>query len=410
MSISFFWKLRIILPFALGYFLSYLFRVINAVLAPDLAADIGVDPAELGLLTGSYFITFAAFQLPLGVLLDRYGPRRVEAVLLVFAAVGALIFSYSTTMTGLVIGRGLIGLGVSACLMAALKAYVIWFPGQQLPRINGFHLSAGGLGALAATTPVEAVLTLTDWRGVFLILSVFALAVSAAIFFIIPEKKSESLESGLKEQIYGIRTVFKSAFFWRITPLAITSQSTFLSIQSLWAGPWLRDIAVFDRTGVARMLLLIFAAMIVGYSGVGALAVRLNRIGIQPLTVAIFGMGLFVLNFLLIVLQFETLTTLLWISFGFLGTCGILVYAVLPLHFPSHLAGRVITGFNLMIFIFSFINQWGIGAVINLWPATAAGGYAPQGYRFAFGMLLIFQLLAFAWYWLSGKVFKKDKL
>ena len=164
-SISFAKRLQVFLPFALGYFLSYLYRVINAVLAPDLAVDMGLDPSGLGLLTAVYFITFAAFQLPLGVLLDRFGPRKIEAALLIVAAAGAFVFANAGTLTGLVIGRGLIGFGVSACLMAAFKAFVIWFPKQQLPRINGFQMAAGGLGALAATSPVEWALTVTDWRG-----------------------------------------------------------------------------------------------------------------------------------------------------------------------------------------------------------------------------------------------------
>ena len=149
-------RLQIILPFAMGYFLSYLYRVINAVLAPNLVTDIGIDPSQLGLLTGAYFITFGTFQVPLGVLLDRYGPRRIESLLLLVAAAGAWIFAHATTLYGLVLGRGLIGLGVSACLMAAFKAYVIWFPRQQLPQINGIQMAAGGMGALFATAPVEA--------------------------------------------------------------------------------------------------------------------------------------------------------------------------------------------------------------------------------------------------------------
>ena len=114
--------LRILLPFALGYFISYLFRTVNAVIAPNLAADIGVDPSGLGLLTSAYFIAFASAQLPLGVLLDRFGPRRIEALLLLFAAAGALIFARSQSLGGLALGRAFIGFGVSACLMAAFKA------------------------------------------------------------------------------------------------------------------------------------------------------------------------------------------------------------------------------------------------------------------------------------------------
>ena len=160
--------LRVFLPFAAGYFVSYLYRVVNAVIAPDLVADIGVGPSALGLLTATYFISFASFQLPLGVLLDRFGPRKVEAALLLFAALGAFIFARAESLTGLITGRAFIGFGVSACLMAAFKAYTLWFPREKWPLINGFQMAAGGLGALAATSPVEATLQFTDWRGVFM--------------------------------------------------------------------------------------------------------------------------------------------------------------------------------------------------------------------------------------------------
>jgi MFS family permease len=147
--------LRIFLPFACGYFLSYLYRTVNAVMAPNLAADLGLDPSALGLLTSAYFISFASAQLPLGVLLDRFGPRRIEAVLLLFAASGAFLFARGESLAELVIGRALIGFGVSACLMAAFKAFVEWFPRRQLPLINGIQMASGGLGALSATAPVE---------------------------------------------------------------------------------------------------------------------------------------------------------------------------------------------------------------------------------------------------------------
>lgn len=143
--------LRIVLPFAFGYFLSYLYRAVNAVIAPDLTHDMGLDASALGLLTAAYFLTFAAFQLPLGILLDRYGPRRVEAALLIFAAIGAALFAWAPNEGTLIFARALIGFGVSACLMAAFKAYVMWFPMERLALINGIHLTAGGLGALMAT-------------------------------------------------------------------------------------------------------------------------------------------------------------------------------------------------------------------------------------------------------------------
>ena len=391
-------RLRVFIPFALGYFLSYLFRVVNAVLAPDLAADLGVGPSELGLLTSAYFITFAAFQLPLGILLDRFGPRKIEAFLLIFAAVGAFIFSRAQSLSGLVLGRALIGFGVSACLMAAFKAFVIWFRREQLPLINGFQMAAGGFGALTATAPVEAALGVTDWRGVFLILALVTLTIAAVVFWVVPEKKIETNSDSFKDQLKGIVNVFSSLTFWRIAPLTVMSQAAFLAIQGLWSGPWLRDVAGFERTTIAHVLLTIAVAMVAGFIFMGAAAERLSRLGIQPIVVAVTGMGAFIAVQALLILEATTWAHTLWILFGIFGTTGILPYAVLSQSFPLHLSGRVNTAVNLLVFVAAFSAQWGIGAIINLWPGTAVGGYAPAGYQAAFGMLLLLQIVSMLWF------------
>ena len=131
---------RIYFPLALGYAVSYFFRNVNAIIEGDLVKEISLGPSDLGLLTSVYFISFATFQLPLGVFLDRYGPRRTESFLMLFAALGAFIFSQASSLSGLILGRLLIGLGVSACLMGAFKAYVMWFPAKRLSMINGFQM------------------------------------------------------------------------------------------------------------------------------------------------------------------------------------------------------------------------------------------------------------------------------
>src|SRR3954468_13073940 len=133
-------------PFAGGYFLSFFFRNVTAVISKDLAGEFSLTPADLGFLTSMYLLTFAAFQLPLGVLLDRYGPRRVVAVLMCSAAAGALVFALAKDLTTLSIGRALIGLGVSAGLMVAIKAFSLWFP-ARLATMNGIYLAVGGLGS-----------------------------------------------------------------------------------------------------------------------------------------------------------------------------------------------------------------------------------------------------------------------
>ena len=390
---------RILFPFALGYYLSYFFRVVNAVLAPDLVSELGLGPDDLGLLTASYFITFAAAQLPLGLLLDRYAPQKIEALLLLVAAAGALLFALGESREQLILGRGLVGLGVSACLMAAFKSFTQWFPVERLPLVNGVIMASGGLGALTATAPVQAALQITDWRGVFLMLAAVTLITALAVFLLVPEHHVKPAGETLAKQMGGIRQVFTDRYFWKLAPFAMLSQSCFISIQSLWSGPWLRDVGGLPRESAADVLLLIAASMMAGFLGMGFLAERLVRVGIRPVQVAVTGMTLFILVQGIIVLTPPAgWETPLWMLFGFFGTAGIINYAVLSQHFPRHLAGRVNTAVNLMVFVSAFLLQWASGAIIDLWPQPSPGHYAQQGYQVAFGSLLLLQLSALGWF------------
>ncbi|SEA41128.1 Sugar phosphate permease [Desulfuromusa kysingii] len=397
--------LRLFLPFGLGYFVSYLFRTVNAVIAPDLVADLGLNAADLGLLTSAYFFTFAAFQLPLGVLLDRFGPRRVEAGLLMIAAIGALVFSQAETLTGVILGRALIGLGVSACLMAAFKAFASWLPNERLPLANGVQMMSGGLGALTATTPVQAALQITDWRGVFGGLAGIALLAAIVVFIVVPDEMQNKKHETFAEQLQGLHSVLTDRHFWQIAPWAFTAQAAYLSIQGLWTGPWLRDVAGLGRDEAAQILWWIAIAMIAGYFTLGRLAEQLAKRGIRPVIVAAVGMSLFILVQLLLVVV-PQYGLALWLGFGFLGTACILPYAVLSQFFPPQLTGRCNTSLNLLVFVGAFSAQWLIGGIISLWPTNGSGGYSPSGYQAAFLFLIACQIAAAVWYWLAGKWIK----
>jgi MFS family permease len=394
--------LRIFIPFALGYFLSYLFRVVNAVIAPDLVADLQIDPSELGLLTATYFIAFASSQLPLGVLLDRFGPRMVESFLLLFAGAGAIIFATSHTLTGVIIGRAFIGFGVSACLMAAFKSYVIWFPENILSRINGFQMAAGGLGALAATTPVAWALHFTDWRGLFWALALLSFAVALAVFLMVPEQEKITEPEKITAQVTGVIQIFKSPTFWRIAPLTTLSQSGYISLQGLWAGPWLRDVARVPKDQIAPILSWSALAMITGFILLGFLAEKLALRGISVLTTAVIGMAIFIGVQAMIAFAVPLPPPLLLVLFGFFGTSGILSYTALTLGFPRNLSGRVTTSINMMVFIAAFCVQWAIGAIINCWEVSGAGHYDPAGYTAGFLAILCCQIAALFWFWIAG--------
>ncbi len=389
--------LAVLLPFAGGYFVSYLFRTVNAVIAPDLVADFGLQPWELGLLTSAYFATFALFQIPLGLLLDRFGPRRVNAALLLIAAAGAALFALSGGFPGLFLGRALIGLGVSACLMSSIKAFVLWFPLKRLPALTGAIMFSGGLGALSATAPVEAALALTSWRGVFLGLAALVLAVSALVFLVVPKGEAAPRQESVAEQLQGLAGIFRSRRFWQVSSVAMITQSTFMSIQGLWAGPWMRDVAALDRGGVAERLLLLALSTMTGALLFGNAASWLAGRGVMPVQVLKAGLAAAMLAQLAIIAGPGPWSGWAWLCYGLFISSGTLAYSVLSQHFPAHLAGRANTAHNLLVFVCAFASQWAIGAVINLWPVVD-GHYHAEGYRVAFGIFLALQAVAWLWF------------
>jgi predicted MFS family arabinose efflux permease len=387
--------LRVLLPFAFCYFLSYLFRVVNAVAGLPLAAEIGLDAGDLGLLTSIYFLTFGAFQLPLGVLLDRYGPRLVEAVLLLFAAAGAGLFAIAGDLTSLMIGRGLIGLGVSACLMAAFKAYSVAVPAGRLPLVNGIHLAAGGLGALAGGAPSEFVLQAVGWRGLFVGLCGLSLLAALLLAVFGPRQKNDGTGERLGDQLRGVIAVFTNPAFLRIAPLCVASTGTALAVQGLWAGPWLRDVADLSPAAAASVLSLMAVAMLAGFLAFGAVVERLQGYGISTLQVALAGMVLSAGTQVLIITLPAALAPHAWYAYAFFGTAGILVYPVLTSAFASHMAGRVNTAVNFLVFILSFAVQWAVGEAVD---ALSPGQGVAGAYFTAFAVLIALQAAALVWF------------
>ena len=400
---------RVYFPFALGYAISYFYRNTNAIIESDLVNELGLGPADLGLLTGAYFFSFAIFQLPLGILLDRYGPRRTEAVLLLFAALGAWIFSKADSLSGLILGRLLIGLGVSACLMAAFKAYVIWFSSGRLPMINGLQMAAGGLGALVATTPLQNVLSITDWRGVFTGLAIITVFASLFLWFILPEHQSSAdKHPAIKTQLKEMGQIFRNPVFWSIVPLTALSNGSFLAIHGLWIKPWLRDVASLGEGDTTHLLFAMTLAIIVGYFSLGIFTERISQLfDIGPITVGVFGMTLFLTTQFSMAYGWATSPLLLVVFFGFLGSSCILTFAGLAQIFPKKYSGRVSTILNVQVFMGAFIIQWGIGAIIELWPTTEIG-YDPASYQVAIGVLVLMQAAGLVWYLLSQQLIKKQ--
>ena len=392
------WR-RIFAPFAVGYFLSYLLRNANAVISPELTGDLGLSAADLGLLTSAYLFAFGAFQLPLGILLDRYGPRRVEAVLLLICAAGCTLFALGEATPQLVLGRALIGLGVSACLMASFKAFSQWFPVERQASLNAAIMAAGGFGALAASSPLGALLPVLGWRGIFLSLAALALVVAGLIFGT-PEKPAAHAPETLRQQLAGLGAVFRSRIFWRLAPQTTFIVGGFMALQGLWAVPWLMNVDGLSRDSAAFHLLLLAGAQLAGFLGIAFFVQRLARAGLPPARLLALGMGFGLLVILGIVLDAAP-SWLLWPALGLVFAAGNLAYAVLTAGFPATLAGRANTALNLGAFVGAFSIQWLFGVAIDAWQAAGLGTAA--AYRASLAGLLVLQAAGWGWYVLEGR-------
>jgi MFS family permease len=383
----------VLLPFAAGYYLSYLFRSINALIAGDLSAELGLSAADLGLLTSAYFLLFAAVQLPCGVLLDRYGPRLVDSALLLVASAGSLLFALADGVWILMLGRALIGLGVAVGLMAGLKAIVTWFPPQHVPLANGWYIMLGALGALSATGPAEAVVQGVGWRSLFAILAASTAVVALLILLVVPEKKPTPAASSSRKTSF--LTIYRDPRFWRIAPLAALGVGTSFSLQGLWAAPWLTDVAGLDRSAVVDHLTLMAAVLAASALLLGALAERLRRAGVST---EVFLAGTICLSMaaqLALLLGVPVSSHLLFALTAAAGATPVLSFAILARYFPKEVAGRANAALGVLNMGMAFGLQCLSGFIIAQWSADG-GHYPAEAHEAAMATGLALQLISLA--------------
>ncbi|MES2261364.1 MAG: MFS transporter [Pseudomonadota bacterium] len=383
----------VFVPYALGHYLSCLMRTVNAVLAPQLVAALALTPGQLGLLTSVYFFAFALVQLPVGIALDRYGPRRVQFAMLLLAALGALAFAGGSGLSQLLWARALLGLGLGGCFMAAVKAISTWISPARLPSVQGYLIAAGGLGAATATLPVRLALHYTDWRGLFLALAGLCAIAALLIYLLAPTPVAPA--AGVVKKPFSPRVlwdVYTHPAFRETASLVLLPHTVFFGLQGLWIARWLGDVAHFSEQAVAYLLYLSMAALIFGAIGVGMLTEWAARRGIAPLTVAACGIALFIAIQFGFIVNHAPSFQLLSVMFSLVGTITGIEYVIVAQAMPPALTGRASTCLNLLIFLGAFIVQAGFGQVVGLWQPNALQQYPAIAYQVAFGLLALLQL------------------
>lgn len=385
------------LPFAAGYYLAYLFRTINAAISPALASDFALDAAETGLLASIYFLVFGLTQIPIGVLLDRFGPRRVQGVLLVIAAGGATLFGTASSFPELLVARAMIGLGVAGSLMAGLKVIVTWFPRERVALANGWMIMLGSFGAVTATAPADWLLNYLGWRSLFEILTIGTVTVAGLIYMVVPERISDAEIATSARKPLTLWSIYSDPRFLRIAPFSAACIGSSWALQSLWAAAWLTDVEGFDHQGRAAQMFLMAVGLSLGALLLGAMADRLRKLNIKT-EVLLAGVGaLFIVAELVLVLRIPLPSLLPWSIVSIAGAATVLSFAVIADYFPKEFAARANGALNLLHFGWAFTMQYGIGLVVEQW-LPHEGHYPVVAYQAAFGLSLALQAAALAWF------------
>jgi len=381
--------------FASAYFLSALLRAVTATLAPVFSAELGLRAADLGLLAGAYFLGFAAMQLPLGKALDRLGPRRTLLALLTMAVLGCVAFAHAGGLSSLVLSRMLIGVGVSACLMAPLTSYRRWMTPMAQLRANSWMLMTGSLGMVASTLPVQWLLPVLGWRGVFWGLAGLLAVAMALVAVFVPRDGAvrAGMETGAARG--GYREIVRHPLFVRTAPAGFFIYGGMIGVQALWAGPWLTRVAGLDADAAARGLFTINLAMLFTFMTWGSVMPRLARHGIDAMRLMRGGLPLCLALLALNLWLGPAAGAWHWAAWSMACTFVTVSQPAVGAAFPTALAGRALSAFNLVIFAGVFAIQWGIGLAIDV--ARASGASELTAFRVAFGAFALCSLAAYLW-------------
>jgi MFS family permease len=389
----------VFLTFAAAYTLSALVRAIIATLSPVLSLEFSLQSRDLGLLAGGYFLGFAATQLPLGTWLDKHGPKRVIVCFLAVAVLGCLAFSVATSFAGLLLGRVLIGMGVSACLMAPLSGFRRWLDAPSLLRANSWMLMSGSLGMLASTLPVQWLLPLVGWRAMFWMLAGLIFLAMLVIAFVVPRWTLQS--SATTDTPAGYAEVWKSRYFQKMSPLAFFNYGGLVAVQTLWAGPWMVKVAGYTPLQAATGLFYINAAMLLTFWTWGLVNPRLAKAGWHTDRLITWGVPISLVVLAANIAGGAATGWLGWAAFCVASTVISLSQPAVGMAFKPALAGRALSGFNLVIFAGVFTVQWGIGLLVDAFAALGLARIA--SFQAAFSVFLCCCIAAYA-YFLRVKV------
>lgn len=380
---------------AFGHATSQFLRNSVGVIAPDLAAELGLNAGEIGLLSSAFFFTFALSQIPVGIAIDRYGPRATMIVSMMFAVIGCVVFATAHSPIHLIVARAIIGIGCSSLLMAPLAVISSWFARSSISTMVGLLLAFGNLGTVFTSAPFSWVIEKIGWRGGFLGVAA-ATALAALLILVVirdqpPGAPSHSGNMTLRGAVFGMRDVVRTPSFVPLFAINLANYAVFATIFGVWAGPWLADVYGIGLVERGQMLMILALSQALTFAVWGPLDRVFGSYKVPILTGTVFNLSL------LAIVIVRPDMPVGWIGFWFAGIGAASSYSsLIQAHgrslFPDHLAGRGVTLLNFGTMTGVFLQQAITGAVIARYPAELVDGrlvYPAEAYRAAYAVLAV---------------------
>ena len=386
--------------FACGYFISALLRAITATLSPLLTLEFNLTAGDLGLLAGGYFLGFASMQIPLGYLLDKHGPKKIVSSFLLIAIIGTAAFAFAENFSSLLISRILIGVGVSACLMAPLTGYRIWFADEYQQRANAWMLMVLSMGFVFSTLPVQILLPIIGWRWIFGLIAILIFFVIILTSFFIPSWDTE-VKNHKEQNVGSLSDVWKNKFFRSTIPLGLFNYGGMVAIQTLWAGPWMVRVAGYTPLQSATGLFWINTTMLIAFFLFGYILPKITKLGLESMKLMKIGLPISYLSLLAIIILGENAGAIHFTIYLLTSIVLTLTQPAVALSFPTSLAGKSLTSFNLLIFAGTFVMQWGIGLIIDLSKFLGKGEI--QSFQISFFVYFVICIICYLYFLFNNR-------
>lgn len=380
------------------------YRASNAVISPHLTKEFQLSPHQLGLLTAAFFYGFALFQIPIGILLDRFGARIIMPAFSLIGGIGAMVFAASTGVNGLIGGRALLGVGMACNLMGSLKLFTEWFRPSQFATVSGFILAVGTLGNMSATSPLVLMVNAIGWRSSFSVIGIITIMLALCFYFIVRNRPdehgssaiSDNMKRGVASSFDSIKSIFVSPNYWAISGATLLRYGSFTAVQALWAGPFLMTILLISPLATGNILLILNLGYIAGSPVSGFFSDRLLR---SRKKTVIMGLGILASGFLALPLYPHN--SVFWLSLiffiiGFGSSFGQVMYAHIKELMPSHVAGTAMTGINFFTMMGAGVFIQGFGKLLE---SQLFAVFTPNAaYRIAFFVCFVGALMAVGLY------------